>query len=287
MPIYKDGLLYYSHDIGMTRDKKLRKIRIKYGSTGVDVWLAVLDLIYGDKGYYIKYGNADEKESVIWGVLDYVKGKYAPDAETVGEIIEALAACELFSGDLLKRGILSSLRIQTQYYLGTVERKTVTVIPEYWLLSVEKMKKLSGRSSILRQFNNQPIIPNNQPIIPNNQPIIEQRKVKESKVKESKVVCTAPPETTAHTNTYGTYGKVKLTEKEYAVLVDEYGKNIIDECINKIDIYIKNNNIKPFDNHFDTIKKWLKDDGVQPKSAHSYDLDKIYAQIINYTPKID
>lgn len=284
MPIYKDGLLYYSHDIGMTRDKKLRKIRMKYGSVGVDVWLAVLDLIYDDKGYYIKYGSNDEKESVIWGVLDYVKGKYAPDAETVGEIIEALAACGLFSGDLLKCGILSSLRIQTQYYLGTVERKTVTVIPEYWLLSVEKMKKLSGRSSILRQFNNQPIIPNNQPIIPNNRLIIEQSKVEESKVEESKVVCALPPETAANTNTYGK--QVRLTESEYANLVDEYGKSIIDEYIGKIDSYLKNSGKKPFKNHFDTIKKWLEKDGVQPKSAHSYDLELFEKYAMEHTPKI-
>lgn len=154
MADFKEGLDFYSHYIGMTRDRKLVTIRKKYGSTGIDVWLALLDLIYMDKGYYIAYGDENEKDSVAWDVLDYVKGKYAPDVTAVEEIIESLVACGLFSGDLFKLGILSSGRIQKQYYKGTVERKAVNVIPEYWILSANEMKKISERSPILAQFSN-------------------------------------------------------------------------------------------------------------------------------------
>ena len=185
MATLKTGLEYYSHCIGMTKDKKLRAVRKEYGSAGVDVWLALLDMIYGDKGYYIDYSDTN-KDDVVWEILDYVKGKYAPAPEIVEGIIESLVACGLFSDDLFKLGILSSKRIQKQFYAATVERKAVEINPEYWLLDLDEMRALSTKSSILRFFQNRPIMEQNRPIMEQNRPIMEQSKVKKRKVKESK-----------------------------------------------------------------------------------------------------
>lgn len=187
MALNKEGLDYYIHFIGMTNDEKLSDLRMKYGSVAIDVWLILLDLIYGDKGYYIEYGDEKTKNRVIWKILGIIRGKYPPTPETVMAIIEDLVACELFSGDLYQSGILSSKRIQEQFYQATVERKAVEINLDYWLLDLEKMKKLSSRSSILRLFDNQPILKPNRTIMEDNQPIIEQSKVEKSKVKESKV----------------------------------------------------------------------------------------------------
>jgi len=183
----KEGIDYYSHFIGMTNDEKLSDLRMEYGSVAIDVWLTLLDLIYGGKGYYIDYGDEKTKNRVVWKILGIIRGKYPPTPETVMAIIEGLVACELFSGDLFKSGILSSKRIQEQFYQATVERKAVDINLDYWLLDFEKMKKLSSRNSILQLFENQPILSQNQPIVEVNQPIIKQSKVKESKVKKSKV----------------------------------------------------------------------------------------------------
>lgn len=171
----------------MTNDEKLSDLRMEYGSVAIDVWLTLLDLIYGGKGYYIDYGDEKTKNRVVWKILGIIRGKYPPTPETVMAIIEGLVACELFSGDLFKSGILSSKRIQEQFYQATVERKAVDINLDYWLLDFEKMKKLSSRNSILQLFENQPILSQNQPIVEVNQPIIKQSKVKESKVKKSKV----------------------------------------------------------------------------------------------------
>lgn len=187
MALNKEGLDYYIHFIGMTNDEKLSDLRMKYGSVAIDVWLILLDLIYGDKGYYIEYGDEKTKNRVIWKILGIIRGKYPPTPETVMAIIEDLVACELFSGDLYQSGILSSKRIQEQFYQATVERKAVEINLDYWLLDLEKMKKLSSRSSILRLFDNRPILKPNRTIMEDNQPIIEQSKVEKSKVKESKV----------------------------------------------------------------------------------------------------
>lgn len=187
MALNKEGLDYYYHNIGMTNDDKLSDLRMEYGSVAIDVWITLLDLIYGDKGYYIEYGNEKTKNRVVWKILGIIRGKYPPTPDTVMAIIEDLVACELFSGDLYQSGILSSKRIQEQFYQATAERKAVEINLDYWLLDLKKMKKLSSRSSILRFFDNQPILKQNQPIISDNQPTIEQSKVKKSKVKESKL----------------------------------------------------------------------------------------------------
>ncbi len=276
MADFKTGLDYYSHYIGMTKDSKLRKIRKKYGSTGVDVWLAILDLIYSDKGYYIAYGNEDEIDDVTWKVSDYVKGKYAPDVATVEEIIESLVACGLFSGDLFKLGILSSKRIQLQYYASTVERKAVEVIPEYWLISECEMKKVSERSSILRQFSNRPNIGNNQPICDDNLPITEQSKANENKVNESKV--NVPADAASAPPTASSLNRESL--------VKIFGKENVDEYEQRYDSWKAKKGGKVRGNRYETILKMMKEDGVQkPNINSSFDMDAVWDKIMQQYKK--
>ena len=253
MADFKEGLDFYSHYIGMTRDRKLVAIRKKYGSTGIDVWLAVLDLIYMDKGYYIAYGDEEQKDSVAWDVLDYVKGKYAPDVTTVEEIIESLVACGLFSGDLFKLGILSSKRIQKQYYKGTVERKAVSVIPEYWIVSIDEMKKISEKSLILHQISNRPIISQNRPISEDNQSNSEQSKVKETKVnemkrEESKSAVGGLP-----------YSALVSGEEYRQELVVTYGEDRVKQYEEKFKKWISDKK-KVNVNMYDMISGWLYSD---------------------------
>ena len=230
MALNKEGLDYYNHFIGMTNDEKLSDLRMEYGSVAIDVWLTLLDLIYGDKGYYIDYGDEKTKNRVVWKILGIIRGKYPPTPETVMAIIEDLVACELFSGDLYQSGILSSKRIQEQFYQATVERKAVEINLDYWLLDFEKMKKLSSRSSILRLFDNQPISRQNQPIINDNQPIMKQSKVEKSKVKESiSNKADKPPK-----HKYGEYKHILLTDEQYQKLAADYGEDIITDYIKKL-----------------------------------------------------
>lgn len=267
MAEFKYGLDYYSHYIGMTKDSKLRPIRKKFGSAGVDVWLAVLDLIYSDKGYYIPYGNENEIDNVTWCVSDYVKGKYAPDVAAVEEIIESLVACGLFSGDLFKLGILSSKRIQLQYYASTVERKAVEIIPEYWLVSLDEMKKLSERSSILRFFSDQPNIGDDRPIGEDNRPNTEQSKVNKSKVNKSEPCAgtpAAPPPAPVV--------KEQLTEL--------YGSENVADYERRFDNWRakKGGNIRA--DKYRTIAEWLRQDGVtKPRDTSSFVMDAVMDNI--------
>lgn len=182
----KSGIDYYPRDIGLCRDRKFRRLRLKYGYVAVAVYESLLDMIYADKGYYLPYGP-EEQADVIWEIMTDLQGVGQPSDTTVLRIIDDLAACGLLDQHMLDtRQILTSRRIQETYYKATIERKNVTVDPSVWMLSVDEMKALSTRGSIVRFFENQPINPVNQPTNEVNQPISTQRKGKEKKEKESK-----------------------------------------------------------------------------------------------------
>ncbi len=148
MALFKQGLDYYAHSIGMTTGVRMSSIRRQYGSVGVDVWLTVLDLIYKDRGYYLAYGQF-ERSDVLWEISGRLRGKDSPDEETVGKIIDELIREGFFDLDLAYQGILTSEQIQEQFYLSTLKRKHVEIEREYWLLSVAQMSRLAKKSPIL------------------------------------------------------------------------------------------------------------------------------------------
>lgn len=178
----KQGLDYFRYRMGLLKDRKLRKAKMKYGPAAPVVYLALLELIYSDKGYYLKYDD-----DVIWNVMEYLQGAYCPSAETVRGIVEDLVACELFSGDHFRNKILTSKRVQAEYYNATVDRKAVSVDFSVWLLSESEMKAISGKSVILRNFQNRPICGDNRPNSEDNQPDKKQSRVEKSTVEKSTV----------------------------------------------------------------------------------------------------
>lgn len=181
----KKGLDYYPRDVGLLKDRKFIKAKIKYGYLAIVVYDALLEMIYSDKGYYLNYKTEEEKEAVAWDILDSVRGKYPVEAETIYEVIGMLVACRLFSHDYFKQGIITSKRIQETYYKCTVERKNVEVDKKIWFLSIDEMKAISAKSSILSFFINQPINEVNRPINRDNQPNNPQSKVNKSKVNKN------------------------------------------------------------------------------------------------------
>ena len=167
---------------------------MKYGAAATVVYLSLLELIYADKGYYIQYDD-----NLVWDVMENLQGKYCPDADTVREIVECLVASGLFSVDQFKRKILTSKRVQQEFYSVTVARKAVDVDFSIWLLSESEMRAISGKSVVLLNYinrlNNGVIRPNN-PINQSNnsQSRVEKRRVEKSRVEKSRVEGEASPE---------------------------------------------------------------------------------------------
>ena len=66
----KEGLDYWTRDVGMTRDRKLRKPKQKYGYIAVGVYEELLDIIYGDKGYFVDYSDPEDLAYLVRERLD-------------------------------------------------------------------------------------------------------------------------------------------------------------------------------------------------------------------------
>lgn len=254
----KKGLDYFPVDVGIMADKKLRRIKMEYGHMGFSVYFALLCLIYEDEGYFIDYSD-NNKDDVIWGIMEYLQGRHQPTAETIADVIERLVACELFSGEQFSSNILTSKRIQSTYYMATVERKTIDVNFDIWLLSEEEMRAMSKSSVILRNFLNRPINQVNRPINPINRPTNPQREKEieiESKVREKNGFST--DKLTEETRLYGFAQNVPLTEEQLQELIET-----VEDCegyINRISQYISNKG-RSYNNCFETIIKWAKQDG--------------------------
>lgn len=179
----KTGLDYFPFDVDLLADRKLRRTKMKYGYTATMVYIALLSILYKDKGYYIDYSDKN-KDDVLWEIIAYMQGKYQPTSDTVAEIIEDLVACELFSGDQFKSKTITSIRAQRTYYRSTVERKAVEIDFDKWLLSEDEMRVISDRSIILFNYINRLNNEINRPIKEVNRPINPQSKVKKSKEKK-------------------------------------------------------------------------------------------------------
>lgn len=180
----KRGLDYFPFDVGLLSDPKLRRPRQKYGYLAQMIYIALLCILYRDKGYYIPYGG-EQREDVIWQVGDALNGRYTTTAETIANVIDELAACGLFSGDLFRRNFITSVRAQKAYYTATVDRKYVDVNFDIWLLSESDMRKLSSKSVILQTFISRPINTENRPTNGDNQPSGAQSREQESREKQS------------------------------------------------------------------------------------------------------
>lgn len=263
---FKQGLDYFPFSIGLLKDRKLRRPKLKHGYVVNDIYLSLLELIYSDKGYYICYGKTT-KEDVIWDILENLQGKYCPDAETVEQVIGDLVACGLFSDDHFKSEILTSKRIQQTYYTATVERKAVSIDFDIWFLNEEEMRKLSSKSIILVNFLNRSNESHNRSIERQNRSNETESKVKKSKVKES-IVC----DSDTHTTIQNLYNSICTNLVECKELTASR-KKLIKSCTYSIDelksifekanksSFLQGNNNYGFKANFDWLMK--KDNAIK------------------------
>lgn len=179
----KEGLDYFPFDVNLVSDRKLRRAKLKYGYLSTIVYIALLCILYKDKGYYIDYAE-DKKEDILWDIIELLQGKYQPTAKLLENMIETLVECGLFDKEKFESNIITSKRAQIVYYRCTTERKITAVNFSIWLLSEQEMKAISEKSMILQlyyQTNNGV----NRTINNQQQTIYPQIKEKKKKEKET------------------------------------------------------------------------------------------------------
>jgi hypothetical protein len=119
----KPGIPYFSHDVDMVNDLKIKILIAKYDLVAYGLYNRLLEEIYRGDGYFIK-------------ITDDFNILFSNDCKIeLSVYIEMLNTCiekGLFEPDLYKKySILTSHRIQKNYFAGTQRRKDVEFIDEY------------------------------------------------------------------------------------------------------------------------------------------------------------
>ena len=124
----KRGIDYFSHDVNMNHDIKIKLLKAKYGLTGYAIYNLLLEDIYKN-GYYLELSE------------DYVLifcSENSIDENQFNQITEFMISRNLFSEVVyINHKVLTSKRIQENYLEATNKRKYNNVILDKFLVNAE------------------------------------------------------------------------------------------------------------------------------------------------------
>ena len=210
----KEGLDYYPLNADFMSDIKVRRLIRSFGSKSIGVVVALLGMIYGDKGYYILLND---------DVAFIISEQTLEDEELVNQIINKLIEIEFFDKNLYeKHRVLTSKGIQKRFISATERRKDVNLITKYNLVNVDN----NSSSDVVNVYNNPVNVDNNSSSDVVNVYNNQQRKEKESKVKKSKEK-QSKENTDDSCNAPSAERRVRTFAFE-SLVVEKYGE---DECL--------------------------------------------------------
>lgn len=89
-------------------------------------------------------------------------------------------------------------------------------------------------------------------------------------------------------SSYGCYGRIKLTDAEYQKLINDYGKDVIDNQIELLDEYVESNNNKNKYTNFNLVlrkslrEKWFnkkeQNNGKDKRNIATFDYDQFISE---------
>ncbi len=172
----KTGLDYFPKDVNYWNDYKIMKLLNKYGTIGTAVYDIIISEVYRN-GYYLEI----PLDMLAMQIIRIIGNEWVKNAEVIIEIINFCGETGLFNSELLKKGIITSVGIQTRY--EEVKTKSKTDKSKYWLLSDNKNENTGVFDAETGVFAEE--TPQKKTKMPQSK--VKESKVKESKVKESKV----------------------------------------------------------------------------------------------------
>lgn len=237
----KSGIEYFPLDCLL--DDKFELIEAEFGLEGFAVIVKLFQKIYGGEGYYCEWTREV-------GLL--FARKINAGYNLVSEIVTAAIKRGIFDRQLYEKfQILTSHGIQKRYLEAVSRRKKVDIKSQYLLLCNTQ------------NFKNVDISSKNVDISNENVYISEQSRVEESKVEESR----------------GEERKNAplLTKSDYASLVSEFGKEITDRYVLKMENYIAEyRSGRRYRNPIGVIRKWISEDKPEVRdNVHSSALDEL------------
>jgi len=214
-------------------NEKIAEIEAEYGLKGFGVIIRLWQKIYAEKGYYCEWTS----RSALLFLAQWFGGNSGVNLGLINDVIERSLEIGIFDRNLYEKySILTSKRIQEQYFEATKRRKVLKTESAYLLVGVPKT------------VDDVNIIEENAYKKDENVNISKQSKVKESKVKESKDIsikdtCCTPAEmqrVVDEWNTLSVYGISEIkalgaNTVRYKMLKARIAQYGVDEVLNAID----------------------------------------------------
>lgn len=248
----KVGLDYFSFDV--YSDDKIKLIEAEFGLIGFAVVVKLWQKIYAGRGYYCEF---DEEVALLFAEETRLGGN------AVSEIVRAAIKRGIFDKTLYdKYKVLTSHGIQKRYMEGTERRVRVDVEKEYLLLSEPEIPEnvyINGVPAHINSENDDR----------NAQSKEEESRQDKSKQKESKKEEKNSADPDKKYISFGSFGNVKLTEKEFNELKAEFGDGIVQMYISRMDSYCEASHKSYGDYCAVTLKKWIYDDRTKPGNVRA------------------
>lgn len=236
----KQGIDFFSLDTDFDDDVEMYILEKE--AAGLSTLVAAWQLIYRGEGYYIKHDH---------DLLLKIKKRTGLDPGVIKDCLNSCLARNIFNQQLAKKQfILTSSGVQKRFFSAAKQKKEVKYNPKYILIDVNPYDNLIN-------------INGNGQNIDGNATKEKEEEKEEVKGKVNIDININPyvndlgnqlvkPEKTLHKDT------VYLLEKEYQKLIDEYGLEFTEKCIDKLDRY-KGANGKKYKSDYKAILNWVVD----------------------------
>ncbi len=125
----KRGITYFSMDVDIFSDRKLRRVRHAHGAGAMAVVLRVLCCVYGENGYFAEAGD-----DLYFDIAD----ELGLDEAYVRGVLKSCVEVDFFDAALFgAHGVLTSRRIQRNYMDATRKRSSAQIDGALCLLGDE------------------------------------------------------------------------------------------------------------------------------------------------------
>ena len=153
---------------------KMAKVEAQFGVKGFAVIVKLWQKIYSEKGYYCKWDNGADLLFLSY----WFGGSSGVSLDNISKVVNYALNIGLFDKNKFKEhGILTSGRIQRQYFDVVKRRKVIKVRSDYLLVNV---RNLCEKAEVVEEDAD---------ILIKNDDISKTSKEKESKEKQSKEKC--------------------------------------------------------------------------------------------------
>lgn len=266
-------------------NENISEIEAEYGVKGFAVVVRLWQKIYAEKGYYCEWSG----RSPLLFLSDWFGGNSGVTVSLINGIVERCLKNGIFNNEMYERyQILTSARIQRQYFDYAKRRETIYVVEEYLLVSVDKIKGIAYKNDVSVCRNSKNVCRND--ITKHNKTKHNLTKDRESVKHLGDFISAYPKDCNQH-----------LTKKEYQRLVTDgmeteenlvaCARNYADSCkaLEKPERYIKNaeNFLKEFVFEGYLPGKYKKPVCQKKKNSFSsfpqreYDMNELERKLLN------